>query len=212
MHAPSFLARQLAHPSGFFGRQVISRFMNRSTADHNAMVLEDLEVGPASRVLEVGFGGAALVEKICARAPEGFVAGLEVSVEMIALARRRLHRLVESGRLEIREGTVESIPYQDGRFDKCCSVNTIYFWPDLAKALTESRRVLRPGGRLVLGFLAAVDLQRVGWDRHGFSTYSPDDVRRALAAAGFEPGRLRSGADSRGTFHSIVAQRGPAGR
>jgi hypothetical protein len=59
MHAPSFLARQLAHPSGFFGRQVISRFMNRSTAGHNAMVLEDLEVGPASRVLEVGFGGAA---------------------------------------------------------------------------------------------------------------------------------------------------------
>lgn len=58
MRPPRFLARQLARPSGLLGRYVMGRFLNRTTANHNAMVLEDLAVEPTSRVLEVGFGGS----------------------------------------------------------------------------------------------------------------------------------------------------------
>jgi hypothetical protein len=54
MRPPPFLARQLARPSGFFGRFVMGRFLNRTTAAHNAMVLEDLAVESTSRVLEIG--------------------------------------------------------------------------------------------------------------------------------------------------------------
>jgi hypothetical protein len=44
MRPPRFLARQLARPSGPFGRDVMGRFLNRTTADHNALVLEELAV------------------------------------------------------------------------------------------------------------------------------------------------------------------------
>jgi SAM-dependent methyltransferase len=185
--------------------------MNRGTADHNLMVLEDLEVSPDQRVLEVGFGGAALLRRLCEQASTGFVSGLEVSDEMIARANRVLRAVIASGRLELRQGAVESMPYRDGEFDRCCSVNTIYFWRDLSTGLAECHRVLRPRGRLVIGFLAADSLRGAGFDRQGFSTYSPGDVRAALAAADFEPGRLRSGADRRGAFHSLAAERRPAG-
>jgi SAM-dependent methyltransferase len=204
---PPFMARQLARPTGFFGRYVMGRFLNRTTADHNQMVLEDLAVTPESRVLEVGFGGAALLQKLCEQAPGGFVAGLDVSEEMIALARRRLRRLIASGRLEVHRGSVESMPFRDGEFDRACSVNTIYFWRDLAKGLAEFHRVIRPGGRLVLGFVAAEDVRGAGLDQQGFSPYSQAETESALDAAGFQPGRIRSGADSRGTFSSLVAER-----
>jgi arsenite methyltransferase len=202
-----FLARQLARPSGLFGRYMMGRFLNRKTADHNALVLEDLAVQPNSRVLEVGFGGGALLEHICERASSGLVSGLEVSEEMLALARARLRPLIGSGRLEVRLGTVESLPYRDGEFALGCSVNTTYFWPDLARGLAEFHRVTRPGGRLVLGFVAAEDLTRAGLDRHGFLGHSADELMAALLAAGFQPGSLRSGTDTRGTFCSLTAER-----
>ncbi len=209
LRPPRFLARQLARPSGLLGRYVMGRFLNRTTADHNAMVLEDLAVEPKSRVLEVGFGGAALLENLCQKASRGFVAGLEVSEDMLAAARARLRRQIESGRLDVRQGSVDSLPYPDGDFDNGCSVNTTYFWPDLARGLAEFHRVIRPGGRLVLGFMSAEDISRAGLDRHGFSRHSPEELKSALVATHFRPGSLRSGTDARGTFYSLVAERGP---
>jgi len=124
MRPAPFLARQWARPSGLFGRFVMGRFLNRTTADHNAMVLEDLAVESTSRVLEVGFGGAALLERICQKASGGFVAGLDVSEEMLEMAGARLRGQIESGRLEVRQGSVEAMPYRDEEFDRGCSVNT----------------------------------------------------------------------------------------
>jgi hypothetical protein len=124
------------------------------------MVLEDLAVEPKSRVLEVGFGGSALLENLCRKASGGFVAGLEVSEEM------------------------------------------------LARGLAEFHRVIRPGGRLVPGFMSADDISRAGLDRHGFSRHSPEELKSALVVAHFRPGSLRSGTDTRGTFYSLAAQRG----
>jgi SAM-dependent methyltransferase len=44
------------------------------------------------------------------------------------------------------------LPFSDDRFEKVYSVHTIYFWTDLDQQLQEVRRVLKPGGRFVLGF------------------------------------------------------------
>lgn len=204
---PAFLARQLARPSGVFGRLVMGRFLNRKTADHTALVFDDLQTLPASRVLEVGFGGGALLDRLCAAASGGFVAGVEVSEEMQAVVRGRLRRFIESGRLEVRLASVEHLPYADATFDRACTVNTTYFWPDIPAGLSEFHRVLRPGGRLVIGFMAPEDLRRDGLDKHGFSTHSPDELTAALVAAGFSPGSLRSGRDTRGQFYSLAAGR-----
>jgi ubiquinone/menaquinone biosynthesis C-methylase UbiE len=48
-------------------------------------------------------------------------------------------------------GEAAHIPYPDQRFDKAFAVHVIYFWPQPQQELREIRRVLRPGGLLVLG-------------------------------------------------------------
>jgi arsenite methyltransferase len=185
----------------------MARFLNRTTSRHCSVVREELAVGPKERVLEIGFGGAALLALLCQDASEGFVAGIEVSEEMLAAANSRMRERVASGQLALRCASVESLPYGDAEFDKACSVNTTYFWPDLGRALAELARVVRPGGRLVLGFVAPEDIVRVGLDRHGFSHHSPEELNAALAVAGFRSEALRSGSDSRGTFFVLSAER-----
>lgn len=207
LRPPRFLANQLAHPRGLFGRVFMGRFLNVLNADLNDVILQDLAIEATSRVLEVGFGGAALLRKLCDRTPRGFVAGLEVSEQMIARSRVLLRTQINAGRLVVRHGSVESMPFDDGQFDRACAVNTIYFWPDLFGAMREFRRVLRPSGLLVLGFLSERDIDRAGLDRHGFQRHTPDVIDAALRGNDFEMMSLNSVTEARGTCFSLAALR-----
>ena len=207
MAMPKFMARQLARPSGWFGRHVMGRFLNRKTAAHNDMVRRELGVAPSDRVLEIGFGGAALLEQLGTEARDGTAVGVEVSDEMLASGNKRLRKLVATGRVVLKQASAEALPFADEEFDKACTVNTTYFWPDLHAGLSEVRRVLRPGGRLVVGFMAPEEIIREGLHRHGFSLHSPEELALALRAASFTVGELRSGSDSRGTFYVLTAVR-----
>jgi len=190
----------------------MGRFLNVLNSKFNALILQDLAVQPTSRVLEVGFGGAGLLRDLCARATMGAVAGLEVSDEMIARSRVKLRGQIEAGRLSVHQGSVESMPFADGQFDRACAVNTVYFWPDLLTAMQEFRRVIRPGGLLVLGFMSDEDIGRAGLDRHGFERHAPDAIETALRKSDFEAVSLKSGRDIRGSYFSLVARRGSGTR
>jgi SAM-dependent methyltransferase len=205
--AKQFLSKQLARPSGFLGKYVMGRLLNRTTSSHNALVLSQMAVQRTDRVLEIGFGGAALLEKIAQKASEGFVAGIELSDEMVANSRERFHDLIKIGRLEIKQGTVESLPFPNAHFHKACTVNTIYFWSDLTLCFAELFRVMRPGGELVIGYTAGKDVRIAGLDKCGFIPYSTDELRVALIARGFKPGLLQSGSDKRGDYLVLTAQR-----
>jgi ubiquinone/menaquinone biosynthesis C-methylase UbiE len=211
MSLRQFFAGQLGLPSGWFGRHVMGRFLNRSTARHNELVRQELAVTAGDRVLEVGFGGAALLEKLCAEASPGSIAGIELSDEMLAAAMNRLRTQIAAGRVVLERGSVEALPFQDAQFDKACTVNTTYFWSDLTVGFAELGRVLRPGGRVVIGFMSADDIVRGGLDRHGFACHSTEQMEKALAAASFEVSRLTSGSDWRGTFYAMTAVRSSIG-
>lgn len=206
MPIPGFIAKQLARPSGWFGRYVVGRTMNRATLAHNELVRQELAVIAEDRVLEVGFGGAGLLEKMCAEASRGLVAGVEVSEAMLALAAKRLRKQIAAGRVVLKRAGVEALPFGDAHFDKACTVNTTYFWPDPAAGFAELRRVLRPGGRLVVGVLSAEDMCREGLDRQGFACHSVAQLEAALANASFRVTHVRSGSDSRGAFHVLTSE------
>lgn len=179
-----FFARQLAHPAGLFGRWVIAPLLNRENRAMNAMTLLRLAVTPGDRVLEIGFGGGALMAALLA-GPAAFVAGVDPSKDMREKALRRFRREIERGRTEVRDGAAEAIPFPDASFTKLCTVNTLYFWRDVPRALAECRRVLAPGGALVLCFAAREDMERWPGHVHGFTLYDASDVERRLVEAGF---------------------------
>jgi ubiquinone/menaquinone biosynthesis C-methylase UbiE len=161
----------------------MGRLMNRHNAKMNAFALELLELTPADRVLEIGFGGGVTLPTLIERA--GFVAGIDRSHVMAERAKALYAGVVAAGRAEFREGTVEALPFEAKSFDKVCTVNTIYFWRSLEAGFAEIHRVLTPGGRAVVGFLPKTHMDRMGMPRDIFTARVPDDVVAALENEGF---------------------------
>jgi ubiquinone/menaquinone biosynthesis C-methylase UbiE len=168
------------------------------------LTLERLAVKPGDRILEVGFGGGDLLEKVLSSQPGAYVAGVDLSDDMVSVVSRRLRRYIRAGRAEVRSGDIEALPFGDGEFTKLCSVNTLYFWRHPAVALAECRRVLRPDGRILLCFNAKEDLALWPGHKYGFRLYDLAEVEKLLKVAGFTSIEATSANDSaQGMFYCI---------
>jgi len=72
-------------------------------------------------------------------------------VDSIRVASRVNSDLIAAGRVFLRQGAVSDLPYESGHFDVALATESHYFWPDLPADLAEVLRVLRAGGKLLLG-------------------------------------------------------------
>ena len=182
---------QFRCPRGRFG-WIAGKIMEWGNAAMNALAVEALEVQPDDQVLEIGFGPGAALAEIARLAPRGFAAGIDPSEAMISQASRKLRNGIAAERVELKLGTASSIPYEDGRFDRVLTVNTIYFWDQTDSALREIRRVMQRGGRFVLVFRGTPDEAGALRVRGMAGRPSLDDVLGWMAAAGFANLRTRT--------------------
>lgn len=183
MAKPLLIARQSRLPSGWFG-EVVARVMSFETAQENRVAVERLAVQAGEAVLEVGCGHGRTLGLI-ARAPCGFIAGVDPSQVMVRLARRRLRRWIRVGQAEVTLAAGRSLPYPDARFDAAFAVHVLAFWDDAVAELREIRRVLRPSGRVLLGYRPRDATTLAALPASVYKLRSVDETQRLLAEAGF---------------------------
>jgi ubiquinone/menaquinone biosynthesis C-methylase UbiE len=126
--------------------------MARETFGANTLALELLDLQSTDRALELGFGRGLTVRRLAAVLTAGFVAGVDPSAEMCRSASRLNRADIALKRVELRQGRAEDLPYDAQSFGKVLTVHTLYFWPELVRPFAEAARVLRPGGRFVVGY------------------------------------------------------------
>jgi len=197
------IGRQFGRPRGLLG-WFVARLMRRSNAGLNLWIVDLLQIEPHDRVLEVGFGPGVALAQLVARASAGFVAAVDASGLMVRQAHSRHAAAIAARRLELRQGDAGALPYTDATFDKTCGTHVIYFWPDPVSTVRELRRVLRPGGRLALGYQEREHMPpraRAGLSQAGAKLFGPGEVEQVVRAAGFEDVRVEE----------QVAPDGPAG-
>ncbi|MGK7311129.1 MAG: ArsR/SmtB family transcription factor [Candidatus Longimicrobiales bacterium M2_2A_002] len=120
------------------------------------------------------------------------VVAVDESPDMLDAARRRLTGL-EAGEVEVREGQLEGLPLEDGELDVALFSLVLHYVPSPGRALEEARRVLRPGGRVLLVEMVAHGREeyreRMG---HLWQGFTEARMREWLEAAGFASVRYRS--------------------
>jgi SAM-dependent methyltransferase len=150
-------------------------------------------IGPARdlRVLDVGCGDGVLATRLAQGGAR--VTGVDASADMIAAARSRAKAAGVD--VDLVEGDAGNLPFLGGHFDSVVSVATLCFVDNPRRAVGEMARVLKPGGRLVLGELGRWNLwaaqRRVkGWLGsdlwHAAHFRSRSDLRALATDAGLE--------------------------
>ena len=150
-----------------------------------------LAVDASHHLLDVGsgLGGPA---RVFARRFGCRVSGIDLTAEFCALARELNRRTGLEARVSIHEGDALAMPFADATFDGAYSMNVSMNIADKAGLWHELRRVLKPGGWLVLSELARgtgpAPEYPLPWAETPATSFlaTPDETRLGLESAGFE--------------------------
>jgi ubiquinone/menaquinone biosynthesis C-methylase UbiE len=112
------------------------------------------ELPHPNSILDVGCGTGELLFQLQART-RASLAGLDLSAKMVEVARRKL-----GASADLRQGDSETLPWPASRFDLVCCTLSFHHYPNPKQALTEMRRVLKPGGALLLADITMPILAR----------------------------------------------------
>jgi ubiquinone/menaquinone biosynthesis C-methylase UbiE len=141
------LDRQFGHPSGVLG-SVVGYAMAIEHKKLHQSVVDRLVLSREDDVLEIGFGPGTAV-KLAAR-HAAFVAGVDLSMEMVLQAKRRNVSAIRSGRVQLQRASASALPFANETFKVVFEVNSFNHWDSKESGLKEVLRVLRSGGRFLM--------------------------------------------------------------
>jgi len=177
-------------------RAVEAMYQNPDVTGQRAEVLRRLELRPGEAVLDVGVGPGLLLRDMALSVDAGGRAvGLDMSAPMIEIARRRCEGLAQ---VAFEQGDAMKLPFPGASFDVAVSTQVYEYVPDMALALRELHRVMKPGGRILILdtdwdslVLHTNDRARQArilevWDEHLADAHLPATLSPKLRAAGFQ--------------------------
>ncbi len=171
-------------------------YRSRDVLRRRRLVRAALGAKPGERILDIGCGPGFYVDELGEEVgPKGSVVGLDRSPQMLAVATGRCEG---HDNVEFREGEATCLPVDDWSFDAALAVQVLEYVANVDEALSEMRRVLKPGGRLVVWDIdwstlswhskdpARMDRVLRAWDAHLAHPALPRTLAPRLRSAGFE--------------------------
>jgi ubiquinone/menaquinone biosynthesis C-methylase UbiE len=137
------------NPSGFTGK-LFGKLMEWTNANAYQKALQVLSPSDNERFLEIGFGTGRFAEMLLSTTSATFVAGVDPTKTMVKTAINRLIKRGLGDRIDLRQGTDDSLPWGDNQFDAIVAIHSFQFWQDPNRSLIEIGRVIRPQGRIAI--------------------------------------------------------------
>lgn len=147
----------------FADARAYERFMGRWSELAAPMLIKFAGVLERGKVLDIGCGTGSFALAIARLRPHCRIEGIDISREYIEFARGRTRNL----RVRFETGDAQNLPFAAGTFSAASSLLVFNFIPDPAKALSEARRVTRPGGFIsaaVWDYGDGMRMLRIFWD------------------------------------------------
>ena len=129
-------------------RSLERSYQTEDIAEQRRRTLAAIDLQSGESALDVGCGPGFLVREMAEHVgPQGRTVGIDSSEQMLALAARRT---ADMPQVALIEGRIEDSGIKDDSFDAVCCSQVLLFLADTGAALSEFRRVLKPGGRLAI--------------------------------------------------------------
>lgn len=179
-----YIGRQFGDPHGFVGK-VCCIIMNVINKRMYLKVVDEVRLSGGEKLLDIGYGNGYLLQKLYKKA-KAELYGIDISEDMKTQAENRCKNAKSDGRLFLRVGNCCDLPYDDEMFSAVTSVNTVYFWSDTVKGLSEIRRTLKTGGSFYNIVYTKEFLDKLSYTKKGFRKFSPEELTELGRKSGFD--------------------------
>jgi ubiquinone/menaquinone biosynthesis C-methylase UbiE len=179
------IASQLKHPTGEKGIEM-GNMMNETNINMTRHSIQNLQIEAGNKILELGHGNAGHVQFIFEQAENIKYYGLEMSELMFQEARQINRNYVSQKQAFFSIYDGNTIPFEDNSFNKVFTVNTIYFWQEPEKLLSEIYRVLLPKGILCITFAEESFMKQLPFTQFEFELYNTEKAEKLIGKSSFK--------------------------
>lgn len=179
-----YIGKQFGNPHGFVGK-VCCAIMNNINKAMYRKTVSLLPISDNDNVLDIGYGNGYLLKCIYKKAKVNLY-GIDISEDMKVLASKRNKKAMSDGRLFLEIGDCCKLKYAEKYFDAITSINTVYFWSDTVKGLSEIYRTLKEDSSFYNVVYTKEWLDKLSYTEKGFKKYEPEQLIEFGKQAGFD--------------------------
>ncbi len=178
-----YIGFQFGNPKGFVG-QICCKIMNIINYKMYNTLISNITLEKNSKLLEIGYGNGHLIKKIYKKfKPQ--IYGIDISEDAKNLALNK-NKNIPKENLVLEIGDCCNLTYSDNFFDSVVTINTIYFWEDTEKGLSEIFRTLKPKGSFYNIVYSKKWLEKLEYTKKSFKLFENDYFVKMGKSVGFK--------------------------
>lgn len=184
-----YIGSQFGNPRGLVGKiccvmmNIINKAMYRNTVSL-------IDISSEDNLLDIGYGNGYLLKRVYKKTKANLY-GIDISEDMKIHATKRNKKAMHDGKMFLDTGDCCDLKFTDDFFEAVTSINTVYFWEDTTKGLSEIRRTLKTGGSFYNVVYTKEWLDKLSYTEKGFKKFNPDSLVAFGKNVGFENIQVR---------------------
>jgi ubiquinone/menaquinone biosynthesis C-methylase UbiE len=180
-----YVGNNFGNPNGIGGK-ISTKIMNIINQKQYNTVLNNIQMEPNQSILDIGFGNGYLINKLLKQNIPIKIYGIEISNDMIGKVGNRNKKYINNGILKLFLENINKTSFENNKFDKIYTVNTIYFWQGLEKCFSEIKRIIKPDGIFMNVIYTKEYLNKIIYTQYGFNKYNLEEMERITIKNGME--------------------------
>lgn len=178
-----YIGSQFGNPHGIVGF-ICCKLMNIINKKMYKKTVSLMQLDENQKHLDIGYGNGYLLKQVDKKF-RCQLYGIDISEDMKTLALSRNKKAALDGRITLETGDCCNLSYADDSFNSVSSINTIYFWNDTVKGLSEIRRCLIEGGIFINAVYTKKWLNSTKMAEKGFKKFDAEELVELGKVSGF---------------------------
>lgn len=178
-----YISSQFKNPRGL-GGMIVTLIQNVANRQLYRAAVSEVNMSEGEKLLDIGYGNGYLLKQLYKKMPVDMY-GIDISEDAIKMATKKNKKADINNQLHLSVGDCCDLTYEADIFDAVTSINTIYFWSDTVRGLSEIKRVLKPGKSFYNVVISKEHLDKISFTQIGYKKFEQEELVSLGEQAGF---------------------------